>query len=69
MTHIKNKLAIENRIDFVRKSAHEKIMNVDFMRNVCKHVMINMNIATRKEELELVLLLKGYGSVKRSLFG
>ncbi len=69
MTYTKNKLAIENRIDYFRKIAHEKNVNVDFMDNVCRHVMENMMSATHIQELQLVLLLKGYISVIKLLFG
>ncbi len=69
IAYIKNKLVLGNRIDFVRKSAHEKNINIDFMANVWKHVMKNMMSPTHKHELQLVFLLKGYVSVMRLLFG
>ncbi len=69
MAYIKNELPIENRIDFVKKIGHGKNMNVDFMGDVCKYVMINMINATHKRELELFWLLKGYAGVIRLFLG
>ncbi len=69
ISYIKNQFGIENRIDFLRKSAHEKYMNVDFMGNVCKNVMINMMSVTHTHDLELVWLLKGCTGVIRLFSG
>ncbi len=41
MVPIENQLPMGNRIDFVKKMAHEKNMNIDFMEDTCKYVMIN----------------------------
>ncbi len=60
MVWIQNKRAIENRVDFFKKNGYEKSMNVDFMGNVCKHVMKYAQFLLDRRKLESVWVLKGY---------
>ncbi len=44
-------------------------MDVDFIEDVCKYVMINVMNATHKRELKVVWLLKRYAWVIRLFLG
>ncbi len=43
MAPIKYKLPPGNRLNVFKTMGHEKSINIDFMRNRCKYVMINHN--------------------------
>ncbi len=69
MGYIKNKLLMKKAADFLKKFDHEKNMDVDFMPDICKYVMINMMTATHKRELKVVWLLKRYARAIRLFLG
>ncbi len=55
---IKNKLPHGSTTDFVRKIAHQKNMNVDFMENICKYVMIKDKNWNTQMQVTIALVVK-----------
>ncbi len=58
MAYTKNELSIENETNFSKNMKHERNINVDFMGNICKDMMISNKKWNTQTRVRIGLVFK-----------